>query len=294
MRILELFSGIGGLAEAADGHEVVAAVDHDLRAQAVYGANFPHRRETKNLVAVKAAWLAAFAADVWWMSPPCAPHGVRGNRDDVDDPRSAAFLHLLRSLPEVRPRAVALENVPGFAGSAAHDAFRAATEAAGLVHRAEREICPTLLGVPGVRRRFYAVASADPVHIGPPPLTPRRLADLIDLDDRRPALEVPPAVVERFGGAFHRVDPRDEQAVAACFTRAYTRSPVYAGSYLVRADDSVRYFSPEEIARLHGHAAGISFAGLPEAQAWKLVGNGLSVPVVRWVLSWLGGTSEET
>jgi site-specific DNA-cytosine methylase len=220
------------------------------------------------------------------MSPPCAPHGIRGKQGDLSDPRSAAFQQLLRWLPEVRPRAVALENVPGFAGSGAHRAFVQAAEAAGLVHRAEREICPTELGVPGVRRRFYAVASAKPVSVGEVPRRPFPLRDVIDERDARDALRVPAAVVERFGGAFHRVDPRDDAAVAACFTRAYTRSPVYAGSYLVQGE-GVRWFSPEEIARLHGHPEGFSFAGLPEATAWKLVGNGLSVPVVRWVLSWM-------
>ncbi len=284
MNVLELFSGIGGLAEAASDHRIVAAVDHDRRAQQVYAANFAHRREVKNLVSVKAPWLAAFDADLWWMSPPCAPHGVRGNREDLADPRSAAFRNLLRLLPEVRPRAVALENVPGFAGSAAHAAFREATDAAGLVHREEREICPTSLGIPGVRRRFYAVASRDPLHVGPRPVHTVRLADLLGAD--RPELAVPPDVLDRFGDAFHRVDPDDARAVAACFTRAYGTSPVYAGSYLVRGE-GVRYFSPEEIARLHGHRADWSVAGLPVRDAWKVVGNGLSVHVVRWVLSWL-------
>ncbi|MEQ1504147.1 MAG: DNA cytosine methyltransferase [Myxococcota bacterium] len=297
MNVLELFAGIGGLAEAAAGaHRVVAAVDHDRRALDVYAANFPdHRREVKNLAYVTPGWLRAFDADLWWMSPPCAPHGVRGNREDLADPRSAAFVNVLRALVEVRPRAVALENVPGFAGSLAHAALREACDAAGLVHREEREICPTLLGIPGVRRRFYLVASREPLAIGPPPVAPVRLVDLLGPDD--PALAVPAAVVERFGGAFHRVDPADPQAVAACFTRAYGTSPVYAGSYLVRGDgaglDGVRYFAPEEIARLHGHRRNWSFAGLPVRAGWKLVGNGLSVPVVRWVLSWLGAHHDD-
>lgn len=290
MRILELFSGIGGLAEAAVGHEIVAAVDHDHRAQQVYAANFHHRREIKNLCSVKADWLRRFEADVWWMSPPCAPHGIRGRRLDTEDPRSLALLNLLERLPEVRPRAVALENVPGFESSAAHRAFQAATERAGLVYREEREICPTQLGVPGIRRRFYAVASSEPLRATEAPQEPRALRDIVDLGDEREALRVPDDVLGRFGPSLHRVDPSDLRAVAACFTRAYTRSPVYAGSY-VSVEGRVRYFSPEEIARLHGHREGFTFAGLPEQAAWKLVGNGLSVPVVRWVLSWIPQSS---
>lgn len=284
MKILELFSGIGGLAEAAGDHTIVGAVDHDRRVQQVYAAHFHHRQEVKNLASVKAPWLAAFDADLWWMSPPCAPHGVRGNREDLADPRSSAFRNLLRLLPEVRPAAIALENVPGFADSEAHAAFREATEAAGLVHREEREICPTSLGIPGVRRRFYAVASRTPLRVGPRPQHGVLLRDV--LGDDRPELAVPTDVLARFGDALHRVDPADDRAVAACFTRAYGKSPVYAGSYLVRGD-GVRYFAPEEIARLHGHRADWSVAGLPVRDAWKVVGNGLSVHVVRWVLSWL-------
>ncbi|MEQ1565876.1 MAG: DNA cytosine methyltransferase [Myxococcota bacterium] len=286
MRFVELFSGIGGFAEAAAaaGHEVVAAVDHDRRAQLVYGANFTHRQEVKNLASVRGGWLTSLGADGWWMSPPCAPHGVRGNRADLDDPRSSALRRLLELLPEVRPRVVALENVPGFAGSQAHAAVVAATEAAGLPHRAEREICPTELGIPGVRRRFYLVASRDPLTVGPPPRVELHLRDVLGPD--RDELEVPEEVLQRFGGALHRVDPDDDRPIAACFTRAYGTSPVYAGSYLQRGG-RVRYFAPEEIARLHGHSPGFGFAGLSARDGWKLVGNGLSVPVVRHVLSWI-------
>lgn len=289
MRILELFSGIGGLAEAAEGtHPVVGAVDHDTRAQAVYGAHFPaHRRETKNLASVKPAWLAGFDADLWWMSPPCTPHSVRGRRRDLDDPRSAALRTVLRAVREVRPRAIALENVPGFEVSDALAEVREAVADAGLEHVACREICPTLLGVPGVRRRFYLVASRTPLAPGAPPRNDLPLRSVLGPDDD--ALAVPPDVLERFGGALHVVDPADDRAVAACFTRAYGNSPVYAGSYLRTASGGLRRFAPAEIARLHGHTRTRALEALPLRDGWRLVGNGLSVPVVRWVLSWLGG-----
>ena len=73
----------------------------------------------------------------------------------------------------------------------------------------------------------------------------------------------------------------DDRAVAACFPRAYGNSPVYAGSYLRTADGGLRRFAPAEIARLHGHARTAALEALPLRHGWKLVGNGLSVPVVR-------------
>ena len=133
VRVLELFSGIGGAAAALGPEDaVVAAVDHDRDAQTVYAANFPgHRREVKNLAAVKPEWFASFSADVWWMSPPCAPHGVRGAQRDLDDPRSAAFRRVIEAVGQVGPEAVALENVPYFRDSQAHRALREVLARAG-------------------------------------------------------------------------------------------------------------------------------------------------------------------
>ena len=47
------------------------------------------------------------------------------------------------------------------------------------------------------------------------------------------------------------MDAQDPNAVAACFTSAYTNSPVYAGSYL-RQHGRIWAFSPHEILRLLG------------------------------------------
>ena len=289
MRILELFSGIGGTAAAVHGRaDVVAAVDHDRKADAVYAANWPHRREVKNLAYVKRPWLASFQADLWWMSPPCAPHGIRGDQADLDDPRSAAFRNLVAAIPEVGPRYLALENVPWFHGSRAWALLETTLERAGYTSLEHIELCPTALGLPSLRRRFYAVASKGPLVRTEPVVQRRPLSDF--LLPFQPELALPASLTDRFGGALHIVDADDEQAVAATFTRAYANSPVYAGSYLRQRDGEVsrlRWFSPGEIAALHGMPAGFSFAGLPNADGWKLVGNGVSVPAVRHVLGWL-------
>ncbi len=285
MKILELFSGIGGLAAAATEHEVVGAVDHDRKADAVYAANWPHRREVKNLAYVKIPWLASFQADLWWMSPPCAPHGIRGAQADLDDPRSAAFQNIVRAIGEIQPAHVALENVPWFHGSRAWALLETTLERAGYSGLDHAEICPTHLGFPSLRRRFYAVASRGSVRIPERTVEARPLAQFVQ--PFREDLALPTSLTDRFGDALHIVEADDEHAVAATFTRAYARSPVYAGSYLRQSDGTstrLRWFAPEEIATLHGHPPGFSFAGLPNADAWKLVGNGLSVPVVRHVL----------
>jgi site-specific DNA-cytosine methylase len=72
--------------------------------------------------------------------------------------------------------------------------------------------------------------------------------------------------------------------VAACFTAAYGRSPVYCGSYL-RDGERLRRFAPEEIAALHGFPATFRFAdGLSSRRRYAQVGHSLAVPCVRELL----------
>ncbi len=274
--LLELYAGIGGV--AATGVDVVCAIDHDVYAHEVYTANFSHPALRLNLVSVKPARLAAFGADVWWLSPPCQPFTVRGQRRDVDDRRCESLLHLLTVIPEVRPPALIVENVPGFEGSRAHQRLR---ESLAGYHVQEVEWCPAQLGIPVQRRRFFLLASLEPFELAPIVRKPRQLSDYLDASG--PPL--PPAL-ERFVDAMHIVDADDELAQACCFTGAYGRSPVYAGSYL-RQNGAVRMFTPREIARLHGFSDDFVLHSDPR-RATKQLGNGVSVDVARKLLESLG------
>lgn len=276
MRILELYAGIGGV--AATGADVVAAIDHDEAAHRVYASTFAHPALRLNLASVRPNRLFGFGADVWWMSPPCQPYTVRGAQRDLEDRRAESLVHLLGVLAERRPWGVAVENVPGFLGSVAHARLRGVL--AGM-HVWEGLVCPSELGWPVERRRFYLVACEEPLQDGVFARETRPLAAFLD-PAPDPALALDARFLDRFGGALHVVDAGDPSARAACFTSAYGRSPVYAGSY-VRQDGVLRRFGPREIARLHGYPEHLA---LPEdlRRATKLVGNGLAVPVVAGLL----------
>lgn len=276
-RILELYAGIGGV--AATGADVVAAIDHDVYAHTTYTANFDHPAHRINLVSIRPERLLRFGADAWWMSPPCQPFTVRGARRDVEDRRAESFLHLLGILEEHAPDTLFVENVPGFEGSVAHARLRHALRDH---HTVEVEWCPSQLGYPVQRRRFYLVASRTPVQLTLPERPERRaLASFLDADV--PAhCELEPAFLERYADALHVVDADDPEAEAVCFTGAYGRSPVYAGSYL-RQDGRLRRFSPAEVARLQGLPEGFVLPGAP-SRAYRLLGNSLAVPVVRRLL----------
>jgi site-specific DNA-cytosine methylase len=287
--VLELFCGIGGCAAALAGRaRVVAAVDQNRRALAVYSANFPHPTFPLALESVPDRRWHDWHADVWWMSPPCAPHTRRGGRRDLEDPRARGFLAVIDRLAAHRPRYLALENVPGFAGSRAHGRLREVLAHCGYAVR-ETLLCPTEIGLPNRRQRFYLVAGLAALEDWPPRAgAPRTLASVLD-PAPAPDLWCEPSLSHRYAGALHVVRSGDPAACTACFTSAYGRSPVRSGSYL-ETPSGLRRFSAAEILHLLDFPESYRLpTDLPQETAWRLAGNSVCVRAVRWVLAAVPG-----
>lgn len=127
LRVLELYSGIGGMHFACrpDRTRVVAAVDVNTTANSVYAFNFPETRLLqRNVQSLTARELDALGPDLVTMSPPCQPFTRQGLQRDSQDPRASSLLSFLRVLPTMRrkPKYVLLENVKGFETSTTHAA----------------------------------------------------------------------------------------------------------------------------------------------------------------------------
>lgn len=291
--VLELYAGIGGCAAALDGcADVLAAVDQNRKALAVYRHNFPHRVLPQTVESLPGDAFAG--ADLWWLSPPCQPYTRRGLGRDLDDRRAASLPVVFQRIREHQPRYVALENVPPFLDSRARAALLSVLADGGYTVR-EQVLCPSDLGWPNRRRRYYLVAARGEL-LPWPPLARREslecsVAELLEGaaesadEGAHAALAVSPAVLEQYAGAIDVIDPANSNVVTTCFTAAYGRSKARSGSYL-KTGSGVRRFSPREILRLLGFPAWFRLPGnLTAREAWPLVGNSLSLPAVRWVLS---------
>ena len=247
-RAIELYAGIGGFAAAVQGHaEVVAAYDHKVLVQEVYRANWGDHIRPQNLQYLPVEALARFEADLWWMSPPCQPYTRRGNQKDLDDPRAASFVRLVEALgdPSIRPKHFALENVVGFEGSRGHGFLRETLQGNGF-NVFERELCPTELGIPARRPRYYLIASQD--ELAPVPLPDLSAPLAAYLDSESQEWLVREERVLRFERSMHLLEPTNPNAVAATFTSAYGKSPVAAGSY-IQTELGPRFVSPREMLR---------------------------------------------
>ena len=292
MRALELFCGMGGFAAAlprvAPRAEVVGAIDLSPHALATYRHNHPsHDARQLNLTHLPAPRLAAYAADLWWMSPPCQPYTTRGLQRDVEDRRAHSLLHLIELLGEIRPRFLALENVAGFGESRARQRLLGTLATSGY-EVAERILCPTGLGVPNRRPRYYLVASLEGLR---PWDAPRRekqpLRGYLDPGaEADAALRLSDEEIDRHGLGMRVLDPwGDEEAVSNCFTGAYGKTFRAAGAYVRCLDGGVRRFSPREVLGLLHFPQTVTFpAETSLRQAWKQAGNSLSVLAVGEVL----------
>jgi len=289
LSVLELFCGIGGLATAlrGTGARIAEATDINHRALAVVGHNFSHPTAVRLLDSVAYSTLADIQADLWWLSPPCQPFTRRGKKGDDEDPRSRPLLHLMGAIAEIRPRYLALENVPQIRDSRCRDLLLSTLSATGYQVQ-ERLLCPTALGFPNRRLRYYLVASREGLLVRRNAVAPKaRQLPLETFLDPRPdedlALDSP--TLERYRPALHIVQPGDPFAITHCFTSAYGRSPVRSGSYLATVG-GVRRFSPEEVLRLLGFPPDFGFPEETTRSArWRLAGNSLSTPAVRHVLA---------
>lgn len=164
LRVLELYSGVGGMHYALKGSgvpaQVVAAVDINTTANLVYRHNFPHTPLwNKTIEGISLEDFNKLAFDMILMSPPCQPFTRLGLQGDVSDARAKSFLYVLDLLPRLRPRPryILLENVKGFESSSARDRLVDTLTRCGYAFQ-ELMVSPTSVGIPNSRLRYFLIA----------------------------------------------------------------------------------------------------------------------------------------
>ncbi|XP_007934522.1 tRNA (cytosine(38)-C(5))-methyltransferase [Orycteropus afer afer] len=164
LRVLELYSGIGGmhqaLRESCVPAHVVAAIDVNTVANEVYKYNFPHTLLlAKTIEGITLEEFDSLSFNMILMSPPCQPFTRIGLQGDKTDPRASSFLYLLNILPRLQklPKYILLENVKGFEVSSTRDLLIQTIENCGFQYQ-EFLLSPTSLGIPNSRLRYFLIA----------------------------------------------------------------------------------------------------------------------------------------
>ncbi len=163
MRVLDLFSGIGGASLGLHwaGMRTVAFCEQDRFAAAVLARHWPGVPVYPDVRLLSAARLDADGVarpDLIAGGFPCQDVSLAGRGAGIDGPRSGLWFHMVRLVAECGPRWVVVENVPGLRGRGA-DRIGAALEALGYA-------CWPLVvgavhaGAPHRRQRVWLVAKA--------------------------------------------------------------------------------------------------------------------------------------
>ncbi|KAJ1527755.1 hypothetical protein ONE63_007710 [Megalurothrips usitatus] len=169
MRVLELYSGIGGMhyacLESGITHEVVAASDINTIANEVYRHNFPSvPLICRNIQSLKALEVNKMAPDMLLMSPPCQPFTRVGLKKDVADQRTCSLLHIISLLPDLSSnlRYILVENVKGFELSESRNKLVEALQQQQFEFQ-EFLLNPMQFGIPNSRLRYYLLAKRSPL-----------------------------------------------------------------------------------------------------------------------------------
>lgn len=190
------------------------------------------------------------------------------------------FLHALRHLAIARPEAYVIENVPGM------KAFPVVMEAMTKMPDYYIQVfCPikSELWLPQRRNRLIIIGTKKSFNVRPPEDSKRiTLSEIIEPDAE---VSVPKAVANRMNGMYRDLpiisDPEKGDLAPTCVAH-YAKDKSTRLVVDKRYPMGVRPYSLREWARLQGLSDDFILPVSPTS-AFKQIGNGVSVPVGRWV-----------
>ncbi|ETN57847.1 DNA (cytosine-5)-methyltransferase [Anopheles darlingi] len=247
LRVLELFSGIGGMRMALErtgrAFEIVSAIDVNPIANSVYTHNFGEKAARNgNILSLTAKTISKLAIDTVLMSPPCQPFTRNGKFNDIHDRRSDPFLHICELLHEIPTvEFILMENVKGFEGSQACALYKARLKEAGFEYQ-EYVLSPHQFGIPNTRHRYYCLAKrkgkgfkrkADGIIVTHPsndggtvPLL--TIGDIVDPSENDEKYLLKEAALRKHLPIMDVCTPESNNSM--CFTKAYTHYAEGTGS----------------------------------------------------------------
>jgi DNA (cytosine-5)-methyltransferase 1 len=168
LRVLDLFSGIGGFSlglERAGGFETVAFCEIEPYPRKVLAKHWPEVPCYDDVRTLTAEQLAAdgIAVDVITGGFPCQDLSVAGKRAGLEGKRSGLWSEMVRLTCEIRPKFVLVENVGGLlAGPSEYPGRwfgRVLGDLAEIGYDAEWDCIPAAaIGAPHLRDRVWLMA----------------------------------------------------------------------------------------------------------------------------------------
>ena len=161
MKIIELFSGIGGFAKGFEqaGYEFTEHYfsEIDKHAIANYKYNFPNAKHIGSVTDIPNRSFRGI--DIITFGSPCQDFSLAGKREGLKGQRSSLITEAIRLIADIRPNIFIWENVKGAFSSNAGRDFTAILQAFANIggYNIEWQLLNTLWFLPQNRERIYLV-----------------------------------------------------------------------------------------------------------------------------------------
>jgi len=301
MKFFDLFAGIGGFRVGleANGHECVGSCEIDKYARKIYGKNFGHEPEYKDVRDIDPKDIQDF--DILCAGFPCQSFSIVGNRMGFEDKRGNLFFEIIRLAKEKRPSILLLENVKGLLSHEKGETFRIMLQ---TLDECGYDVSWQLLNsryfVPQSRERVYIIANlrgSSGRKILPLGKVSKRndksRKELYAEDEcsstltatywkgyggGRPMIKESKPVQMNYRANVNsnmkeRVQDRDETWTLTTNSNDFT----------ITDGDRVRKLTPTECERLQGFKDGWT-KGISDTQRWKCLGNAVTTNVVEYIV----------
>ena len=304
MKVLSLFSGIGGLDRGFEeaGFNIIWANDFDKYAVETYRANYASLIHLGDINAVELNSLPAF--DVLIGGFPCQPFSMMGSELGFEDTRGTLFFRIAEIVMHQiqsgnKPRAIILENVRTLRthdqGRTFRTIKRVLTEELG--YKVFDSVLNTAdFGIPQTRNRTYIVCFANEQASFDFPAKQKlnlTLQDLLEqnVDGKYFLSETILPTILSDGTGGYKAKSEIDLPIARPLCATMAKMHRACQDNYVTQNGRVRRLTPRECARLQGFTDEFVIP-VSDSQAYKQFGNAVTVNVARAVAEQVRKTLE--
>jgi DNA (cytosine-5)-methyltransferase 3A len=281
IRVLSLFDGIGCAREALEQAGVkvseYVAYEIDLKPRRALMHNHFDAKPFNDVLDMEPDHMTRGRFDLVVGGSPCQGFSLLGKQMAYDDPRSALYFEFERVVAQINPEYFLLENV-----RMAKHHENVINENFGRPHR----ICASeVSGISRPRNYWTNIRFGALEHVGLSPM------DVIDFDNETPNTDswhvwyarnrskrLEKSYTREFGLGM------DRGLNAICQTARQVAN--WNGNLVALPNGTYRHFTPMELEMMHGLPRGYT-ATMSKTQAYKALGNGWAVQVVKQIFEGL-------
>lgn len=301
MRVVSLFSGIGGLDKGFidAGYDVVWANDFDKFAVQTYNANFKNPALLADITTFPINAIPEF--DVLIGGFPCQPFSMMGQQKGFEDTRGTLFFRIAEIIDyqikvrKHKPRAIVLENVRALRTHDKGHTFARIKEILreNLGYQVfDMNLNSADYGVPQTRNRTYIVCFADKQvsSFEEPPKVDLKyhVQDLLehDVPDKYFLSDKIKKTILSDGSGGWKAKAETDLPIARPLCATMAKMHRASQDNYVTQEKGLRRLTPRECARLQGFdkpQTSDFIIPVSDAQAYKQFGNAVTVNVARAV-----------